>query len=223
MLRLAAWLFLFTLSSCATDPDPACQSLVASSPKDWSTTLAPVTAIGNRAVPALIRALHASPGAPGEQAAIAALSTFKHPRTRPFLENYLRDGGAQASEAALSLGRLGDSRSRPLLDELCRNTKLDGELRTAAACALLDLGETHTSLPFLRAVLLAATPAGQELGEQLGLSKNKVRWAHERYMVITAIARYTGGETFGLDTDASWPALEAGARAFIEHVKAKSR
>jgi hypothetical protein len=96
--------------------------------------------------------------------------------------------------------------------------------RTAAACALLDLGDRDAALPFLEAVLLAGSPAGVAPAREHVLPE-QTRWALERYMAIAAVARCTGGETFGLDPDASWPRMAAAVERmrawFGRHARAR--
>ncbi|MFY9344426.1 MAG: hypothetical protein WAT39_18175, partial [Planctomycetota bacterium] len=81
-------------------------------------------------------------------------------------------------------------------------------LRTAAACALVQLGERRQALPFLRAVLLAGSPAGVQPGATVGLPV-RTRWALERYLV-QRLLQHEGEPALaaGLDPDASWPELE---------------
>ena len=201
------------------DLDQPCLALVASPPERWSETLPAVLVLGPRAAPPLSRALAAKPEAAGRQAALCALGELGNREAVPFLIEQATGDRAHAYEAALALGKLGDPRAVAPLRDLAAAPSRDITVRTAAACALLDLGHDDDAAPLLQAVLLAGTPYGEDSALQCSLPR-KSRWALERVLVIDAIARFTGGETFGLDPDASWPRLRDGAQRFAEHIAA---
>ena len=160
---------------------------------------------------------------PGADAALGGFGGFFDPAAAGYLQELVESNGADATEAALALGRLGDRRAIPLLVTTVQNHTLAVGTRTAAACALLDLNEPTPAVPLLRAVLLAATPYERE-PEQQGLPrKGPPRWAYERYMAIEAIRRFSGGKTFGLDEDAPWPRLRDGVAAFERFMQERRR
>ncbi len=208
-----------SLAACASPeaavPEPlraAAASLVAAPPGSWPEAARPVLEAGGDATPALIQAIDANPDGPGVQPALAVLGEFGRPAAVPLLERWLDDDRIGAYEAALSLGHMRAERSRSRLRATMSDPDRPAVMRTAAACALLDLGAVTDATPLLHAVLIAGTPAGVEPAAQHGLP-DKPRWALERNLVIDAVKRHTGGEDFGLDADSPWPKLsEAAAR-----------
>lgn len=180
-------------------------ALVHAPPADWAERAAAVLAHPDAGA-ALLEALRAQPDAPGAPCAIAALGAVGGNGARRFLTGLLSRDGEVAMEAALALGRLGDADAVPELRAAMRDRHLDAAVRTAAAAALLDLRDDAAAVPFLAAAILAGTPTGIAERERLGLP-DKPRWALERTIAIDAVARRTGGVTFGLDPDATWPAL----------------
>lgn len=215
------WLALCLLmAACEDSPqvDCPCTALVQSPPAQWVETLPPVLALGPPAVGDLIGSLRDAPEAPGRQAALCALGELGNAEAVPFLIEQAVADEAYAYEAALALGRLGDATATAALRDLTTDHESTVTTRTAAACALLDLGASNDAVPLLCAVLLADTPFGLEEGERHGLP-SKSQWALERQIAIDAIARYSGGETFGLDPDSSWPRLRDGVLAFRQHLR----
>jgi HEAT repeat protein len=155
-----------------------------------------------------MRAIRRNLAGPGLQVAVAILGKLGNPRAIPLLEDLLRERSGISGEAALALGRLPSPASRQVLLEEMSYRSGSPLNRTCAAIALMDLDDVDASLPFLRAILLAGTPAGLPLQKELGLP-DRARWAHERDLAIEAIGRLFDGETFGLDSDSPWPRLKA--------------
>jgi HEAT repeat protein len=215
-MRSAREVLLLALASCQAagenDIGAACDRLWRSAPAQWAETLPPVVLGGVPASADLARRLQSKDPAPGRQAAIAALGKLGGPTAAEVLIGLVREGGEDAVEAALALGRLQDAAAGEVLESAAADRSRSILGRTAAACALLDLGRVRSAWPLVRAVLLAGTPAGRVDAAQHGLPEQS-RWAQERHLVISAIARRSGGETFGLSTDASWPRLEQGVEA----------
>ncbi len=189
-----------------------------STPADWVDTVPPVLALGEHAAPELVRQLRAHPDAPGRQAALCALGALGNRDASPYLIEQVRGDAPYAYEAALALGRLGDPRAAAPLRAVASDPDHDITNRAASACALLDLGDKEHAVPLIAALLVAGTSFGAAAEAEFGLP-SRSRWALERSLCIDAIARYTGGDTFGLDEDASWPRLNAGATAFIDYAK----
>lgn len=214
-------LLTLLLPACASSPPgpPAplapdavtepCGVLVQAPPAEWATVLPPVLALGAAGAAPLIAALQRHPSAPGAQAAVAALGRTGNPAAVPFLLAVVADRGEQAVEAALALGELAPLEHAAALQSVVDDRLADATLRTACACTLLRLGIRRPVAPLIRGVLLAGTPAGQDLQVRLGLPE-RPRWAHERYLIQRTL-RHTAGTDFGLDTDASWPDLLASA------------
>jgi len=197
-----------------------CRALVAAPPAAWTEHWRTVQALGADTTPALVRCLRENRNGPGRQAAIHLLGEWRHPD--PAADAYLREllaaKGADATEAALAIGKRNDRAAVPLLVATVQDQNLAIATRTAAACTLLDFDEPQHAVPLMHAVLLAATPYGLRLEQEQGLPR-KTRWALERYMVIEAIRRFSDGHTFGLDEDAPWPTLRDGTAAFVRYVK----
>lgn len=197
-----------------------CRALVAAPPAEWTEHWRTVQALGPDTAPALVRCLKEDSNGPGRQAAIHLLGEWRHPD--PATDTYLRElvaaKGADATEAALAIGKRNDRTAVPLLVATVQDHSLAVATRTAAACTLLDFDEPQHAVPLMRAVLLAATPYGNELEQEQGLP-HKTRWALERYMIIEAVRRFSNGRTFGLDEDAPWPTLRDGTAAFVRYVK----
>ncbi len=195
--------------------------LTSSPPKAWVDTGPAALSRGPAIVPFLIAALEANRGAEGEQAVLGILGALPHPQTGPFLLRVFEEDSAHSSEAALSMGRLGYKLALPALRAHVANPKSEPVLRTAAAAALLDLGDLKTALPFLQAVILASTPDGIEAMTSFGL-QDKARWALERTMAIAAIERHSG-QSFGLDPDLSWPDLATRTRNAFDSISKEAR
>lgn len=229
--RRLAFCVAFLAGCAANGPSPeprqpaqppgltACRQLVAAKPAAWPDPWRKVRAIGERAAPSVIRALRENPEGDGVQAAIHLLGVFGGDAARTLLESKLDDGTDTATEAALALGRIGDESSMAKLTGVVQNRAARATTRTAAAAALVDLGRGKDVASFLRAVFLAATPYAAESTRKHGLPRRKTRWAHERYMILEALRRRYDGRTFGLDEDASWPALRKGAAAMTKFLR----
>ena len=204
-----------------------CRALVAAKPAEWRTRWPKAHQLGASASSTLVECLREHPEGPGRQAAIHLLGVWRNREAGPYLRQVLTDGSADATdqalalitpEAAVALGALGDRAAIPVLVATVRDQDRATTTRTAAAGALLDLGHIEDAVPLLQAVLLAATPYGQELEQHHGLPE-KTRWAFERNLAIEAIRRFTGGKTFGLDEDAPWPTLSKGVAGFLKYVE----
>lgn len=208
-------------------PDPvieaAAAALVAAAPGDWPAHLDAVHAHGTAASAALVRALGKAPDGPGAQAALHLLGRLRAPGCRPFLERRAAAGDELAAEAALALGRLGDTASIRPLRALVDDRLTPPTTRCAAAAALIELGRAREVLPFLDAVWTAATPYGHAHGRAVGFPPSKDRWAHERYMIIEAIRHRYGGKTFGLDEDQPWEAMRDAGKRFRDAVESSPR
>jgi HEAT repeat protein len=214
-MRRAALPFAAALACACAAPGPteaermACATLLAAAPEHWPQAMRAVLELGPDGAPALIESVRSSRDAPGRQAAVAALGALRNPLAIPLLEELLAADDPQAAEAALALGRLRADRASGLLLDAAADHQRSSAVRAAAAAALLDLGHVREAMPLVRAMLLADVPSARDLSIDHGLP-TRTRWALQRHMLIGAIARLTGGETFGLDPDASWPALENG-------------
>ncbi len=195
-----------------------CKALVAASPADWPGRWRAAHALGPGATRTLVRCLKKDSHGPGRQAAIHLLGDWRDPAAGPYLRELVDANSEEATEACLGLGKLADQRAVGLLVTTVQNHDQAIATRTAAACALLDLRQPRHAVPLMQAVLLAATPYGAGLEQAQGLPQ-KTRWAYERYMVIEAIRRFSHGETFGLDEDASWPRLRDGTAAFVRYAE----
>ena len=192
----------------------ASQQLVDAAPGQWATSLSRVLEYDrdgsrNAMAAALVAELDKQPEARGAQAAIAALGALGGKQADNFLLETLADRGDLAVDAAIALGA-GPSltRAEPLID-VANDPLAPATLRAACAASLLRHGQGQQVALLIRAVLLAGSPSGNPLLEQLGLPR-KSRWAHERYLIQTALLA-VAGDDFGLDTDASWPDLKATA------------
>ena len=114
-----------------------------------------------------------------------------------------------ACEAALALAHLPPGAGQALLTCVA-DRHATADLRTAAACALLQHGQHPVrAAAFVGAIVRAGTPAGRADEADLGLPE-KPRWALERYFVLRMLRRL-GHEDLAdeLDPDAPWPQLEA--------------
>jgi HEAT repeat protein len=214
-----AILLLLTAPSCQdTSLLAPCQALVAAEPSEWPMRWRATQALGPRATTTLVRCLRENQDGPGRQAAIHLLGDWHDPTAAAYLRELVAAKGPDTTEAALGLGKLGDPAVAALLVATVQDRDLATDSRVAAACALLDLGQPRHAVPLMQAVLLAATPYGTELRQAQGLPQ-KTRWAFERYMMIEAVRRFSNGETFGLDEDASWPRLRDGTAAFVRYAE----
>lgn len=196
-------------------PDVArlADELLSAPPHEWLVRTEPVLRGGSPAAAAVTARLRATPGAPGAQAAIAVLGRIGGPDAAALLQELVADRGPLAAEAALALGELGAADAVPVLRSCVDDRFADPTLRTAAACSLVHLGHRAEAARLLRGVLLAGTPAGQSLQQELGLPE-RPRWALERYLVQRMLLRDAPTD-FGLDTDASWPELEAATARIV--------
>ena len=158
---------------------------------------------------ALVVELRRTQTAPGAQAAVAALGSLGGKEANAYLLETLTDRGDLAVDAALALGSGNDLPETEPLVEIARDPLAPATLRAACAASLLRHGQGRRVAPLIRAILLAGSPKGNPLLQQLGLP-GKSRWAHERYLIQTALLA-AANDNFGLDTDASWPDLEATA------------
>jgi len=207
----------------ASDLPSAVARLLAAEPSAWLSHTAGLLDLGLPAVPALLEALHRSAAAPGAPAAVAVLGRIGGPDAATGLLALVAERGPLATEAAQALGELPHDTAtlttlRPGLLACVADRFADVTLRTAAAAALLRHGERRAVADFVRAVLLAGTPAGQQLQARHHLPE-KSRWALERYLLQRALLR-TAGDDFGLDTDASWPDLEAATQRISQWLDA---
>jgi HEAT repeat protein len=154
------------------------------------------------------------------QPALAVLGEFVDPASAELLEAWCQSDHPHRYEAALALGAMGSRASLPMLRALHADRSADVLVRTAAACAVLDLGDVRSSVPFLHAILCAGTPQGAATSEAHALP-DKARWALERRIAIDAIRRHTGGEDYDLDPDSTWPRLTAAADRFRSAMQAE--
>ncbi len=197
----------------------AARALVAAAPASWSAKHRNFVRCQGEHSRALLDALQADPHGPGVQISLATLGDLGDPAAVSFLESQLRDGSTvQSSESALALGKLPSPSSKTALLAEMNHRRRDPLVRCSAAAALLDLGAIAESMPFLCAIILAGTPRGQAMQENLGLP-DRGRWAHERYLAIEAIKRQLPQQDFGLDPDSSWPALEAAVDRLVEFLR----
>ncbi len=222
---------ILLLPACGGSPasrdgtaERAAFALVQSPPGQWIPAFEAILACGTPASAALVRAVDANPHSPGAPPAVTALGCLGDLGAEALLTRLLEHQNPDlAAEAALSLARLGAQGARPGL----LKTMLDREktiyVRTAAAAALLDLGDRDRAADFACDVLLAPTDRGRDRALDLGLPVDQVRWAVERNLAIDALARAAGGEAFGLDADASWPDLAAGVERVRAHFKRSGR
>ncbi len=198
----------------------ACAELLQAEPADWSRCLPAVLRLGPAGAPALADALRRQPDAPGAQAATAVLGQLGGPAAHDTLVELLRGPIELATEAALALGAHAQAGDRALLLELANDRLRDPTLRAACVHSLLRLGSRAELRPLVRAFVLADTPAGRVAQQQVGLPA-KSRWAHERYLISSAL-RHTAGAVLAFDTDASWPQLEAAAARIDAWLEANS-
>lgn len=189
-----------------------CRALLAARPEAWPECWRAAHALGERASPELIAQLEAAagPSAPGAQAAVHLLGVLRDPQARLWLIDTVEGRGDLAAEAALSLGEIGDRRDVDVLAALMADRAAAVMARNAAAASLIQMGQEAQTLPFVRAVFLAATPYAADSTREQGLPPHKTRWAHERTMLLRAITNRFDGRTFGLDEDAPWEHLRAG-------------
>lgn len=222
--RFSTWILtLLAAASCETSDRPApgpgagspapvvrdCDALVAAEPQHWPERLAAVHAHGTAASRHLVTALARRPDAAGAQAAVALLGRIGDDGAARFLASLVTDRGPLAVEAALALGELPAPGAVGTLVGCARDRFADATLRTAAACAAVRLGARTEVADVLRGVMLAGTPAGQDLQRQLGLP-DKPRWAYERYLIQRLLRDEAPGEPL-FDTDAPWRELERAA------------
>ncbi len=222
----AALLTLALAAACASKPEAAptaaaglCRALLDAPPHEWHQRLPPVLALGRAGATPLLEQLHMAPLSPGAQAAVGALGNLGDPAAIPWLLQQVQARSGLGTEAALSLGRLPAPGARAVLQTTLADHGAAVDLRTACACALLELGETRDAVPFLCALFAADTNFGVAEAAAAGLG-SRPRWALERQMALSAIAKACGGQTFGLDPDSPWPRLEQGVRALREHFAA---
>lgn len=198
----------------AADLDTAARDLVAAAPANWSAQLVEVAAHGAAAGPALVAAIDRNRAGPGAAPAVALLGRIGDDEAGAFLLGLVADRGALALEAALALGHLTATadltamRQRALVT-VANDRFADPGVRTAAACSAIRLGARAEVAALVRGVLLAGTPTGRELQQELGLPL-RPRWAYERYL-IQRMLRDVNPELPGFDTDAPWADLQAAA------------
>ncbi len=202
----------------ATEPEPdapdhrtACDRLLEAPPGDWAPTIDAVLAIGAPAAPILAGLVLQRPEAPGAQAAVAVLGRIGDAATAGPLTNFVTERHALGAEAALALGELRAATAAQALRLAVADRVADPTLRTAAACALVRLGDRSAARPLLLAIVLAGTPHGIDQARLVGLPERS-RWALERYMVQRVLLQ-EAGTCFDLDTDAPWDRLAESARA----------
>ena len=234
--HLASLLSLVAISSCSGGPDapvrptPVAQAvpgvsiaraLVRSAPADWQSHWQRLRKMKSNAVPAIHQALEENPGGLGAQAAIHLLGEAADARSKELLLTIMKAGNELGAEAALALGKLGDPTTTSSLKATVESAATPMTTRAAAAAALITMGEGTAIASFLEAVFLAASPSAQASNRRHKIPKSKTRWAHERYMIIESLRQRYDGETFGLDEDSSWPAMQKAAAAMSRRLKGK--
>lgn len=186
-----------------------CRALHEAQPHQWAELMPAVLRAGAAAEAALIGLLEVTPSAAGAQASVAALAHIGGAPAVALCQRIVAERGPLAVEAALALGALPTTLGDRALLECLRDRYGDPTLRTAAACSLACHGEHTHSPAWIAAIVRAGTPTGRRDEEALGL-RVKTRWARERYFVQRALSRLGHTDLLeALDTDASWPTLEA--------------
>ncbi len=208
-------------------------ALVHSPPNRWAPCVEAVLANGQAAIRPLLRELETSPHGPGAQPAVAVLGRLAGAcppgeDTTAAAARLLREllGHASAdvaAEAALSLARMRAPDAHAALRASMLDPAASTYARTAAASALVDLGDRGDAVAFLCDILLAPTDRGRARAATRGLPVDQARWAVERNLAIDAIGRAAPGTSFRLDADASWPSLEAGVAEVREHFRLEPR
>lgn len=206
---------LTTVAACAShDPavvQAAVRDLMETQPGDWPAAGRRILAFGAEATEPLASAVQATPDSPGAQLAVGLLGRLGDRSCTRLLTDLARSDRIDlAYEAALALGRLGDTDAKDALVAITSDRDRPVRVRVASACSLLDLGAVRAATPILYATLVAGTPFGLETQTELGFA-DQSRWALERGMVIAAIRRHTGGEVFDLDPESPWPRLAQNA------------
>jgi len=186
-----------------------CRDLVDSKPHQFADRMRAVPELGQGAAATLARELDATPEAAGVDAALATLGRLGGADATRTLQRFLADRGPHASAAALALAECPADGVREQLRATVEDRLADPTTRTAAAASWIRLGAGNEVRTFIRGVMLAGTPHGQELEPQLGLPR-RPRWAYERYLLQQALLA-AAGQDFGMDTDAPWDELLAAA------------
>jgi len=186
-----------------------CRELVDARPHQFAERMRAVLDLGHPAAAALARELEATPEAEGVDAALATLGRLGGADATRTLQRFLEGRGPHASAAALALAECPADGVREQLRSTVDDRLADPTTRTAAAAAWIRLGAGNEVRAFVRGVMLAGTPHGQQLEPQLGLPR-RPRWAYERYLLQQAL-RAASGQDFGMDTDAPWDELLAAA------------
>lgn len=195
----------------------ACRQLVLAEPARWPATMNNVLELGPEASSTLAALLREHEEAPGAEAATAVLGRLGGAAARTLLCELIGDRSTLSGTAALALSDCGTEDEHPLLMATAADRLADPTLRAACAATLLRLGVRRELRALVRGILLAGTPAGRALEQQLGLP-HRPRWAYERYLLQLAL-RDAVGSDFGLDTDAPWAELERVANAIDAYLE----
>ncbi len=186
-----------------------CRDLVDAKPHQFAERMRAVLELGQGVAATLAIELDATPDAEGVDAALATLGRLGGADATRTLQRFLADRGPHASAAALALGECPAEGVLQQLRETVEDRLADPTTRTAAAASWIRLGAGNEVRTFVRGVMLAGTPHGQQLEPQLGLPR-RPRWAYERYLLQQALLA-AAGQDFGMDTDAPWDELLAAA------------
>jgi hypothetical protein len=186
-----------------------CRDLVDAKPHQFAERMRAVLDVGQGATAALAGELESTPDAEGVDAALATLGRLGGADATRTLLRFLADRGPHASAAALALADCPADGVREQLRATVEDRLADPTTRTAAAASWIRLGAGNEVRAFVRGVMLAGTPHGQQLEPQLGLPR-RPRWAYERYLLQQALLT-AAGQDFGMDTDAPWDELLAAA------------
>jgi hypothetical protein len=186
-----------------------CRELVEAKPHQFAERMRAVLDVGQSAAATLAGELEGMPEATGVDAALATLGRLGGPEATRTLLRFLADRGPHASAAALALADCPADGVREQLQATVEDRLADPTTRTAAAASWIRLGAGNEVRTFVRGVMLAGTPHGQQLEPQLGLPR-RPRWAYERYLLQQALLA-VAGQDFGMDTDAPWDELLAAA------------
>jgi hypothetical protein len=204
---------LLLLSACAASPAPApttpvaLRELLAAPAEQWAAAIAKASPLSPADSAALARALQAEPLAPGAPAAVGLLGLHGCDEGDQLLARLVADRGALATEAALALGDRRYLAAEAALADAMSDHAADPALRAAAATSLVRFGRAPLAASFLRAILLAGSPAGAEPARAHGLPQ-RPRWALERYLIQRMLLREGEPDlAAALDPDASWPEL----------------
>jgi len=186
-----------------------CRGLVEAKPHQFADRMRSVLDVGAVAAATLAEELEATPDADGVDAALATLGRLGGPDATRTLQRFLADRGPHASAAALALAECPAEGVREQLRTTVEDRLADPTTRMAAAASWIRLGAGIEVRTFVRGVMLAGTPHGLQLEQQLGLPR-RPRWAYERYLLQQSLLA-AAGQDFGMDTDAPWDELLAAA------------